>query len=61
MSSDADACLDNSFLACLSRRPTSAERAHFLPQLSGKLNRRANAVEDIYWTLFNSAEFCWNH
>lgn len=61
MSSDADACLDNSYLACLSRRPTPAERAHFLPQLSGKLNRRANAVEDIYWTLFNSAEFCWNH
>lgn len=61
MSSDASACLDNSYLACLSRRPTTAERAHFLPQLSGKLNRRTNAVEDIYWTLFNSAEFCWNH
>ena len=19
------------------------------------------AIEDIFWTLFNSAEFCWNH
>ncbi len=53
--------LENSYLACLTRRPTSDEQTHFLPQLSGNLNRRGNAVEDIYWTLFNSAEFCWNH
>jgi hypothetical protein len=61
MSSDPSTCLDNCYLACLSRRPTPEEQTHFLPQLSGNLNRRANAVEDIYWTLFNSAEFCWNH
>ena len=61
MSPDATTCLENCYLACLSRRPTTAEMAHFRPQLSGRLNRRANAVEDIYWTLFNSAEFCWNH
>ncbi|MBP88118.1 MAG: hypothetical protein CMJ64_15600 [Planctomycetaceae bacterium] len=61
MSSDAATCLENCYLACLSRRPTPNEQKHFLPQLSGNLNRRSNAVEDIYWTLFNSAEFCWNH
>jgi hypothetical protein len=61
MSSDAATCLENCYLACLSRRPTLDEQTHFLPQLSGNLKRRANAVEDIYWTLFNSAEFCWNH
>ena len=61
MSGDATRCLENCYLACLSRRPTSAEQTHFLPQLLGPLKRRASAVEDIYWTLFNSAEFCWNH
>ena len=61
MSSDAASCLENCYLACLSRRPTPAEQAHFLPQLEGKRRQRAIAVEDIYWTLFNSAEFCWNH
>lgn len=61
MSSDPATCLENCYLACLSRRPTPDERENFLPQLSGKLNQRATAVEDIYWTLFNSAEFCWNH
>lgn len=61
MSSRAETCLENCYLACLSRRPTDDERTHLLPQLSGRLNRRANAVEDIYWALFNSAEFCWNH
>ncbi len=61
MSTDATTCLENCYLACLSRRPMPDERKHFLPQFAGNLNRRANAVEDVYWTLFNSAEFCWNH
>jgi hypothetical protein len=61
MSSDAETCLENAYLACLTRRPTPEEQAHFLPQLQGNLNQRATAIEDIYWTLFNSAEFCWNH
>jgi hypothetical protein len=61
MSSDAETCLENCYLACLSRRPTTDEQTHFLPQLQGGLRQRSRAVEDIYWTLFNSAEFCWNH
>ncbi len=61
MSPDAESCLDSAYLACLTRLPTPDERAHFLPQLQGKLKKRSTAVEDIYWTLFNSAEFCWNH
>ncbi len=61
MSSDAESCLENCYLACLTRRPTPAEQTHFLPQLQGGLKQRAIAVEDIFWTLFNSAEFCWNH
>jgi hypothetical protein len=61
MSSDPETCLENCYLACLTRRPTTEEQRHFLPQLEGGLKQRAIAVEDIYWTLFNSAEFCWNH
>lgn len=62
MSGSNEECLENCYLACLTRRPTSAERAHFLERFgSGGLNRRTNVVEDIYWTLFNSAEFSWNH
>lgn len=61
MSSDPAVCLENCYLACLTRAPTPDEQAHFLPQLQGKLKQRSIAVEDLYWTLFNSAEFCWNH
>lgn len=55
--------LDACYLVCLARRPTDAEQAHFLPQLQlsqGKENRE-QTVEDIYWSLFNSPEFSWNH
>ena len=60
-SSNPKTCLENCYLACLTRRPTPAEENHFLPQLQGLRKQRAQAAEDIYWTLFNSAEFCWNH
>lgn len=56
--SDA-ARLDALFLACLTRRPDSAEREALLPVLAA--GEPARGVEDLYWTLFNSAEFCWNH
>ena len=61
ISPDAAACLENCYLACLTRRPTAEEQEHFLPQLQGRYGQRRSAVEDIYWTLFNTAEFCWNH
>jgi hypothetical protein len=58
----ADRCLEICFLVCLTRRPTSDEMAEFRPLLENtKDNRRAQAVEDIYWALFNSPEFSWNH
>lgn len=54
--------IDNCYLACLSRRPTPEEQEYFLKQLGdAPAKQRARIVEDIYWTLFNSAEFCWNH
>jgi hypothetical protein len=49
-------------MVCLTRRPTVEERLQLLPQLEGKHgNARGSAVEDIFWTLYNSPEFCWGH
>ena len=57
-----EVCLETCYLVCLSRRPTPEEREHFLPQLqSAKKEQRAQVVEDLYWSLFNSPEFSWNH
>ena len=62
MAPDDDTCLDLCFLVCLTRRPTIEERAAILPQLEqARRNNRNNAVEDIFWTLYNSPEFCWEH
>lgn len=55
-------CVEAAFLVCLTRRPTPAERDRFMARLkehSGK--QRGEAVEDMFWTLFNSTEFSWNH
>ena len=55
-------CLETCYLVALTRRPTLAEREHFLPQLTGtKDKQRARIVEDILWSLLNSPEFSWNH
>jgi hypothetical protein len=59
--SDADA-IDTAYLCCLSRRPTPDERAFFLNVITGSAARpRGEVLEDLFWTLFNSPEFCWNH
>lgn len=55
-------CLETCYLVCLSRRPTPAEEKHFLDQLKqSKDEQRRRIVEDIFWALFNSPEFSWNH
>jgi hypothetical protein len=56
--SEAEA-IDTAYLCCLARRPTAEERAFFLQQMSDR--KRVEVIEDVYWTLFNSPEFCWNH
>ena len=62
MAPDDDTCLDLCFLVCLTRRPTIEERAAILPQLEkSRRNGRTSAVEDVFWTLYNSPEFCWGH
>ncbi|MBS0203671.1 MAG: DUF1549 domain-containing protein [Planctomycetes bacterium] len=62
MSPTADGCLDLCFLVCLTRHPTAEEVVQFLPQLEkSRGNERKDVVEDIFWTLYNSAEFSWGH
>ena len=57
-----DALLDNAYLTCLTRRPTAVERKHFLTQLPQRTKDTDDAViEDLFWTLYNVSEFCWNH
>ncbi len=55
-------CLEALYLVSLTRRPTKAETAAFLPQLTDtQKENRKRAVEDIMWPLFNSEEFSWDH
>jgi hypothetical protein len=51
------------FLVCASRRPTQAEKEHFLAELTSDEGKRSRdpIVEDLLWVLINSPEFSWNH
>lgn len=50
-------------LVCLSRLPTEQEQAHFLKQYETAANQkqREKITEDLFWALYNSPEFSWNH
>ncbi len=62
MAPSDEACLDLCFLVCLTRHPTAEELAQMLPQLERtRRNDRKDVVEDMFWTLYNSPEFCWGH
>lgn len=55
-------CLEACFLVCLARRPTAEESEKLLPLLEGTAgDERKQVVEDLYWSMFNSPEFSWNH
>lgn len=54
--------LEAAYFVCLTRKPTPEERDHFLTLLGDHTDDRRNPImEDIFWTLFNSPEFSWNH
>lgn len=74
LSADDGSIVENAFLMCLTRRPSQEERLTFLNQLQGMHHaeagvsskapdqrKRAEIVEDLFWALFNSPEFSWNH
>jgi len=81
-SPDNAAIVENSYLACLGRRPTEEEQQYFLGLLNNTFETatdqrksgsqdaesdskpdrlQADVVQDLFWTLFNSPEFSWNH
>ena len=81
-SPDDESIVENSYLACLARRPSDEERTCFLDLLraASKANTatekldaapadsatspkptREQIVQDLFWILFNSPEFSWNH
>ena len=73
-SPDDSSLIDNAFLMCLTRRPSADEQNAFLNHLQGMHHpdnstavtpltdqQRAEVVEDLFWALFNSPEFAWNH
>lgn len=81
-SPDNAAIVENSYLACLGRRPTDEEQQYFLGLLNNTFETaadqrqsgsqdaesdskpdrlQADVVQDLFWTLFNSPEFSWNH
>jgi hypothetical protein len=54
--------VESAYLCTLTRRPTTEERDYFANLLKGtKGKERSKAMEDLYWTLFNTTEFSWNH
>jgi hypothetical protein len=57
-----DRAVEIAYLVTLTRRPTAEELDHFTKRLADREERnRAGAMEDLYWVLFNSTEFSWNH
>jgi len=81
-----EAIVENSYLACLARRPSEEERTCFLDLLRPVAEANAateesrtdmntdsaaaaippkrtreEIVQDLFWILFNSPEFSWNH
>ena len=54
--------IEEASLACLSRLPTTKEKAKFTQALSGTTgSERRAVVEDIYWAMLSSREFLFNH
>ena len=62
LSPDPETMVETIYLAVLTRRPSEEMKAYFAQELAERTgNRRGEKVQDIYWTLINSAEFAWNH
>jgi hypothetical protein len=48
------------FVRTLSRKPTAEELAGFVEMAAGA-PKDQTVYEDIFWSLFNSTEFMFNH
>ena len=59
---DDRSAVETTFLAVLTRRPTTVEAKHFVGKLQEvKNNARNRMITDLYWVLLNGTEFAWNH
>lgn len=57
---DAMAVADNLYERCLTRKPTSKERASLATKLSTSKDVK-RTLTDLFWALLNSNEFIFNH
>jgi hypothetical protein len=53
--------IEELYLACFARLPDAEELKIALSAFTAKDATRQTAVEDILWSLLNSAEFVFNH
>lgn len=59
---DTETLIETSYLICLTRRPEPQEAEFFLSRWSDDDAPRPVArTQDLFWTLYNSPEFSWNH
>ena len=62
MSPDDPTAIETAYLTTLTRQPTAEERSYFVERFkAGAKLKRAELMEDLFWTLINSTEFSWNH
>jgi hypothetical protein len=62
LTADPARALEVAYWTALTRAPDSSERQYFLPRLESTSGpERRQHLEDLYWTIFNSREFSWNH
>lgn len=62
LSPDDETAIKTAYLAVLTRNPKPQELSHFAARLQGlRGDQRNECLEDLYWVLTNSTEFCWNH
>ena len=61
LASTPQRAVETAFLCVLTRRPTAEEAEHFSARLRHGEGKMAARMEDLYWALFNSTEFSWNH
>ena len=55
--------IEASFLVAFARRPSEEEMKNWLPRLDAAKNEneRGRILEDLFWAMFNSPEFSFNH
>jgi hypothetical protein len=62
VAADDQRAIAAAYWGCLTREPSDAERDYFMSRLARTRGPdRRSVLEDLYWAMFNSAEFSWNH